>query len=44
MNWANLILACPNARFINVAFLVMSGAALVFDMPETIMGPNSVSY
>eukprot|EP00904_Undaria_pinnatifida_P010736 jgi/Undpi1/6793/HiC_scaffold_21.g09269.m1 len=30
-------------QFINVAFLVMSGAALVFDMPETIMGPNSDS-
>eukprot|EP00904_Undaria_pinnatifida_P010733 jgi/Undpi1/6790/HiC_scaffold_21.g09267.m1 len=30
-------------QFINVAFLIMPGAALVFDMPETIMGPNSRS-
>ena len=27
-------------RFINVGFLVMPGAALVFDMPETLFGPN----
>ena len=27
-------------RFINVAFLVMPGASLVFDMPETLFGPN----
>lgn len=29
-------------RFINVAFKIMPGAALVFDMPETVVGPNSV--
>lgn len=33
----------PTRRFINVAFLVMPGAALVFDMPETLFGPNDVS-
>ena len=27
-------------RFIKVGFLVMPGAALVFDMPETLFGPN----
>ena len=31
-------------RFINVAFQVNSGAALVFDMPETLFGPNDVSH
>eukprot|EP00904_Undaria_pinnatifida_P008917 jgi/Undpi1/5155/HiC_scaffold_19.g08506.m1 len=27
-------------QFINLAFVVMPGAALVFDMPETLFGPN----
>lgn len=29
-------------RFINVAFTVMAGAALVFDMPEAKFGPKAV--
>lgn len=28
-------------RFVNVGFTVMSGAALVFDMPKTKLGPNA---
>lgn len=34
----------PILRFINVAFEISSGAALVFDMPETLFGPNDVSH
>ena len=37
---SNILLARPILRFINVAFTVMPGAALVFDMPETLFGPN----
>ena len=37
--------SCLSPRyFINVAFQVNSGAALVFDMPETLFEPNDVSH
>ena len=36
----NIHSARPILRFTNLAFLVMPGAALVFDMPETLFGPN----
>ena len=35
MIYSNLSSVLPIFRFINVAFLIMPGAALVFDMPET---------
>lgn len=37
---SGLIMMRPIRRFINVAFLVLPGAALVFDMPQTLFGPN----
>ena len=43
MIYSNLSSVLPIFRFINVAFLIMPGAALVFDMPETLIGPNDVS-
>lgn len=39
----NRVVVYPFLRFINVAFLIMPGAALVFDMPATVFGPNDVS-
>ncbi|CAM9448620.1 unnamed protein product [Laminaria digitata] len=37
-----LTIASDNTvQFINVAFLIMPGAALVFDTPETLIGPNT---
>lgn len=35
-----MYLVRPILRFINLAFLVMPGASLEFDMPETLFGPN----
>ena len=43
MIYSNISSVLPIFRFINVAFLIMPGAALVFDMPETLVGPNDVS-
>ena len=40
---SNRISAPLFLRFINVAFLIMPGADLVFDMPGTLFGPNDVS-
>eukprot|EP00904_Undaria_pinnatifida_P006338 jgi/Undpi1/2834/HiC_scaffold_14.g06211.m1 len=38
-----VIASDSTVQFINVAFIIMPGAALVFDMPETVIGPNDVS-